>query len=189
MIWTGLLIEIRKQCALEEAEEDEPKPEPDGLEVDCIWHHGVSGHWFEQAESGTRQWIMRSRASYWEDSGGPEKAFVLPDCSDRFLQVETCIATCTVGALEMMQLTRTHVKRNCFLLELFLVCLLVFFENCSWPLIYIFLWSKYIVQNHPPLFNIAFVRIYVSTNVAGVGTTYDVNLGDDCKCSRTRYSK
>jgi len=35
-------------------------------------------------------------------------------------------------------------------------------------------------QNRPSIFNIAFVRIYVSINVAGFGTTYEVNLGGDC---------
>jgi hypothetical protein len=36
MIWTGLLIENRRQCALEEAEEvEEPKHEPDGFVVGC----------------------------------------------------------------------------------------------------------------------------------------------------------
>jgi len=45
MIFTGLLIENRRQCALEEAEEvEEPKPEPDGFVGDCRWHHGVSGN-------------------------------------------------------------------------------------------------------------------------------------------------
>jgi len=42
MIWTGLLIEIRRQCALEEAEE--PKYEPDGFVADWSWHHAVSGN-------------------------------------------------------------------------------------------------------------------------------------------------
>jgi hypothetical protein len=65
IIWTGLLIEIRRQRALEEAEEvEEPKPEPDGFVVDYSWHHGVSGNRFERAESRTRQEIMRTRASY-----------------------------------------------------------------------------------------------------------------------------
>jgi len=43
-----------------------------------------------------------------------------------------------------------------------------------------FLLVKIDCPEPPSLFNIAFVRKYVSTNVAGFGTTYDVNLGDDC---------
>jgi len=45
MTRTGLLIEIRRQCTLEEAEEfEEPKPEPDGFVVHWSWHHAVSGN-------------------------------------------------------------------------------------------------------------------------------------------------
>lgn len=90
MTRTGLLIEIRRQCTLEEAEEfEEPKPEPDGFVVHWSWHHAVSGNWCKRVESRTRQEIIRTLASYWEDSGGPEEAFVLPECSDWFLQVGT----------------------------------------------------------------------------------------------------
>jgi hypothetical protein len=93
----------------------QPKPEHDGFAVDCSRRHGVSGRWFEQAESRTRQGIMRTLASYLEDSRGPEETFVLIDFSDWFLQVG--ILASPHALLETMQLTRTQFKRNCFLLE------------------------------------------------------------------------
>jgi hypothetical protein len=134
----------------------------------------------ERAESRTRQGIMRTLASFWEDIGGPEEAFVLPDWNDWFLQVGTRASPPALLGIGDDAVDRTQFKRNCFLLELLLICRYVLFENCSWPQIYLFFLVKIDFQNHPPIFNTAFVRIYVSINVAGFGTTYEVNMGDDC---------
>lgn len=55
MMWTGLLTEIRKQCALEEAEEDELKPEPDGLEADCTVFQDTDSN-TQRAEPDNELW-------------------------------------------------------------------------------------------------------------------------------------
>jgi hypothetical protein len=92
LIWYGpaFLLKIEGSVLLKKLRELRNQSlKTDGFVVDCSWDHGVSGNWFERAESRTRQEIMRTCASYWEDSGGPEEAFVLPDCNDWFLQVGT----------------------------------------------------------------------------------------------------
>ena len=88
----------------------------------------------------------------------------------------------------MTQMTCLEFKRICFLLKLSFVCHLIFFLPIFHQ--YLFSWSKWIVCNRPAHINIAFIgkpasTYVVSTDVEGVGTTYDVTWGDACDYSST----
>jgi hypothetical protein len=74
-------------------------------------------------------------------------------------------------------------RRKCLLLKILIRLLNIFFFLPISINIF-FLGQNKTIVNHPPHFNIAFMRnsvstYAVSTNVACLRTTYDVTLGDD----------
>ena len=80
--------------------------------------------------------------------------------------------------LQMTPMTCLQFKRKCLLPKLSFV--FHFFCRFLISIIYFFTWSKQIISNHRRHFSIAFMGKSVSTNAAGVGTTYDVTAGDYC---------
>jgi len=71
----------------------------------------------------------------------------------------------------MIQMVRLQLKRKCLLLQ----CLFVYFTfSVKFAYVRTYLFLVYTHWNHPPHFNTGFMRKSVSTNVAGLGTTYDI---------------